>query len=193
MKVNICKGHRPKIDLNVYRVEPIVWKDMEFYKHHYLSSELNPSAICLMFTWNSQPVAFVALLNTPRKGLPNDMAVSRLVILPEYQGLGLSSVILNFCGGIISNKGNGARLNIKTIHDKVGTFLEKSTNWKPTSHNQKYRKDLEGKVFEKNIGFARSSYCYVYCGQKISGYENLIQPILKARENKVGVQEFCFD
>lgn len=193
MKLNICKGERPEIKLQVCRVEPTVWRDLEFAKHHYLSSELNPSAICLMFTWNNQPVAFVALLNTPRRNLPNDMAVSRLVILPEYQGLGFTSTLLNFCGGIISNRGNGARLNIKTIHEKVGKFLESSPNWKPTTHNQKYRKDLEGKTFEKNIGFARSSFCYVYCGQKISGYENLIQPIMKAREQKAGVQEFDFD
>lgn len=188
MNLNICKGKHPPIHLKASRVEPRVWYDLEFSKHHYLSSELNPSAICLLFTWNSQPVAFVALLNTPRKNLPNDMAVSRLVILPEYQGLGLTSILLNFCGGIISNKGNGARLNIKTIHEKVGRYLENSSNWKPTTHNQKYRKDLEGKTFKKNIGFARSSYCYVYCGQKIKGYDNLLQPIKNIREQKQGVQ-----
>lgn len=31
------------------------------------------------------------------------MAISRLVILPDYQGLGLSTIIFNFVGGIVKS------------------------------------------------------------------------------------------
>ncbi len=188
MHFEINKGDRPRVDLCVSRVEPTIWRDLEFYKHHYLSSELNKSAKCLLFTWNKNPIGFVALLNTPRKGLPHDMGVSRLVIYPQYQGLGLSSQILNFCGGIVANMGDDYRLCIKTIHEKVGKFLENSPQWKATVHNQKYRKDLENKVFEKNLGLSRSSYCYVYCGNKIKGYDDLLANIDFIREKHNGVQ-----
>lgn len=193
MKLDIVKGQRPEINLTVFRVESKVWWDLEFYKHHYLTNELNKSAKCFLFTWEKHPVAFIAILNTPRKGLPHDMAVSRMVVLPEFQGLGLSSEILNFCGGIISSMGDDYRLLIKTIHEKIGRFLENSKDWKPTLHNQKYRKDLEGKKFEKNLGLARSSYCYAYCGKKLEGYEDLLAPIQITRERAYGIQELDFD
>ena len=192
MTLNIQKGKHPKIDLEVSRVEAKVWYDLEFYKHHYLSFNLNPSAICLLFTWNKQPIGFVALLNTPGKDHPYDMAVSRLVILPEYQGLGLTSKLLNFCGGIISTKYEGARLCIKTIHEKVGQFLEHSPNWRPSCTNLKYRPDLDKKTQKLRKGLSRPSYCYIYCGEKLYGYENLIQSIHQTRQEKAGVQEFCF-
>lgn len=193
MRLNIRKGERPNIELNVSRVEPSVWRNLEFDKHHYLTNELNESAKCFLFTWEQNPVAFVALLNTPRKGLPHDMSISRMVILPQFQGLGISSQIMNFCGGIVKNQGEDYRLLIKTIHEKVGKFLENSNDWKATPHNGKYRKDLENKKFEKNLGLARSSFCYVYCGKKISGYEKLLLPINITREIKYGVQYLNFD
>lgn len=192
MKINLKKGERPNINLCVYRVEADVWWILDFYKHHYLTNELNVSSKCLLFTWEKNPVAFVAILNTPRKGLPHDMSVSRLVVLPEYQGLGVSSFILNFCGGIVCSMGSDYRLLIKTIHEKVGKFLGDSHDWRPTTHNQKYRKDLEGKKFENNLGLARSSFCYVYCGEKIKGYEDLLQPIKNIREKHYGIQELDF-
>lgn len=193
MRLNIRKGERPTIELNVSRVESSIWRNLEFDKHHYLTNELNESAKCFLFTWEQNPVAFVALLNTPRKGLPHDMSISRMVILPQFQGLGISSQIMNFCGGIVKNQGEDYRLLIKTIHEKVGKFLENSNDWKATSHNGKYRKDLENKKFEKNLGLARSSFCYVYCGGKISGYEKLLLPINITREIKYGVQYLNFD
>ena len=193
MRLNIRKGKRPNIELNVSRVESSIWRNLEFDKHHYLTNELNKSAKCLLFTWEQNPVAFVALLNTPNKGLPHDISISRMVVLPQFQGLGISSQIMNFCGGIVKNQGEDYRLLIKTIHEKVGRFLENSNNWKATSHNGKYRKDLENKNSKKNLGLARSSFCYVYCGEKISGYEKLLLPINILREIKYGVQYLNFD
>lgn len=193
MRLNIRKGKRPNIELNVSRVESSIWRNLEFDKHHYLTNELNKSAKCLLFTWEQNPVAFVALLNTPRKGLPHDISISRMVILPQFQGLGISSQIMNFCGGIVKNQGEDYRLLIKTIHEKVGKFLENSNNWKATLCNGKYRKGLENKNFKIYLGLARSSFCYVYCGEKISGYEKLLLPINITREIKYGVQYLNFD
>lgn len=184
MTVNIKKGEKPCIKIKVYRAEANIWEELGFDKHHYLTSDLNKSSKCLLFTWEDFPVAFVALLNSPKKGLPHDITVSRLVVLPQFQGLGLSSRILDFVGGIVKNQGEDYRLLIKTIHEKVGHFLTNSKKWKATSHNGKYRKDLESKKFKKNLGLARKSYCFVYCGEKIGGYEKILLPIDKVREIK---------
>lgn len=46
------KGQRPYIQLTVRRVEPSVWKSLEFSKCHYLTAELNKSCKCLLFEWD---------------------------------------------------------------------------------------------------------------------------------------------
>lgn len=182
--INHKKGKKPNIELTVQRVEPNVWHDLGFDKHHYLTSSLNKSCKCLLFSWDGEAVGFVAILNSPRKGEPCGFSISRVVLLPDYQGLGLSSMILNFCGGIITNMGDDYKLYIKTIHDRMGRYFERSDKWTPTSYNGKIRKNTEYENGKYNNRLERKSYCYKYCGEKISGYEDLLLPINELRNNK---------
>lgn len=165
--INKNKKDKPNIQLTVQRVESNVWYDLNFNKHHYLTSEMNKVCKSLLFCWDSIPVAFVGLLNSPRKGYPHDMTISRIVILPDFQGLGLSSIILNFCGGIVKSMGDDYRLLIKTIHEKMGKHLTKCDEWQPTAFNGKQRSNLihEGKKYKRR--FERISYCFKYVGEKL--------------------------
>ena len=185
--INKNKKTKPQINLQVQRVEANIWKELGFYKHHYLTHELNPSAKCLLFTWDDIPVGFIAILNSPRKGKPNGFSVSRLVLNPDYQGLGLSSIILNFCGGILKSLGDDYVLYMKTIHDKVGDFMNRSENWEATSYNGKVRNEKtkvsEGKKYQNRL--TRKSHCYKFIGQPIFGYEELLKPIKELREQKL--------
>lgn len=182
--INHKKGEKIDIQLKVQRVEYNVWYDLGFYKHHYLTSDLNKSCKCLLFTWNQTPVAFVALLNTPRKGLPHDMAISRIVILPDFQGLGLSSKITNFCGGIVKSLGQDYRLLIKTIHRLMGESFNRSNKWSPTQFNGKERKKTNYEQGKYNNRLIRKSYCFNYIGETIYGYEDLLLPVNTLRTQK---------
>lgn len=182
--INHKKGEKIDIKLSVKRVEPNVWYDLGFYKHHYLTSNLNKSCKCLLFTWNNIPVGFVGLLNTPRKGLPYDMSISRIVILPDFQGLGLSSKIINFCGGIVKSLGDNYRLLIKTIHELMGEYLTHSDKWTPTAFNGKERIKTNYESGKYNNRLQRKSYCFKYIGETIYGYENLLKPINELRKAK---------
>lgn len=162
-------------------------KTYGFDKHHYLTESLNKSCKCLLFMWNSVPVGFVGILNTPRKGMPNGCAISRIVIHPDYQGLGLSSRILNFCGGILKSLGDDYHLYIKTIHEKMGEALERNTTWNPTSYNGKQRKKVNFEDGKYNNRLDRKSYCFKYVGEPIYGYENLLRPINDLRKEKKNV------
>lgn len=185
--INKKKTQKPNIVLTVKRVEASEWKSLGFDKHHYLTHELNPSAKCLVFSWNGVPVAFMGMLNSPRKGMPFGHSVSRLVINPDFQGLGLSSKILNFCGGILKSLGDDYPLYIKTIHDKMGDYLTRSDKWSPTSYNGKTRSKestlSEGKRYQNRL--QRMSYCFKYIGEPIYGYEELLKPIKELRESKM--------
>lgn len=183
--IDKIKNKKPTIELTVQRVEPSEWKNLQFDKHHYLTADINKSCKCLVFSWNDVPVAFVGILNTPRKGLPHDMAISRLVILPDYQGLGLSSTILNFCGGIVKSLGEDYRLLIKTIHAKMGKHLTNCEEWEPTAFNGKQRTKTEYEKGKYNNRFERTSYCFKYVGEAKYGYEELLLPINELRKNKI--------
>lgn len=190
MKYNIIKhpkGKRPEIRLTVRRVESNVWN--MFKQHHYLTSRINKSCKCLLFEWNNVPVAFAAILNSPRGNCRWAMSISRLVVLPDFQGLGLSTIIFNFCGGIVkalSDDEHDYHLYIKTAHTKLGKALDHNPNARATvmdgkslgeyaaSHDSKYANRV-----------TRRSYCKEYIGSPLYGYEHLLKPIKELREEKL--------
>ena len=187
VKINHPKGQRPEIKLTVRRVEASVWTSMLFDKSHYLTSELNKSCKCLLFEWNNVPVAFVGILNTPRKGIPYGCSISRIVILPDYQGLGLSTIIFNFVGGIVkslSDDEHDYRLYIKTAHSKFGQALSRNPNVRGTVFDGKGRdkKSADNQRYRNRL--TRVSYCKEYIGDKIDGFQDMLKPIGDLRKSR---------
>ena len=186
--INHNKGQRPEIKLTIRRVEASVWYSLGFHKHHYLVEEINPSCKCFLFEWNDQPVAFAALLNTPRRGVAYGMSISRIVVLPDFQGLGLSRQICNFCGGIIKSMAteeHGYELYIKLAHEKLGEALNRDVaNWEGTSFDGKTRNPKAFDTERYANRLTRKPYCKKYIGKRINGYEDLLLPIKDMRENK---------
>ena len=174
-----CLRQRPQISLQVYRTEPDTWE--LFKKHHYMTESLNKSAACFVFLWDKQIVAFAAILPQIGKGVGKAMRMSRLVILPDFQGLGLGGKILDFMGGVCC--ANGFKFYIKTVNPRMGYHLEHSDKWKPTNHNGKLR--TEKKVVDKYGSLlVRPSYCFQYIGEGIEGYNDLMQNVNKMRYDK---------
>lgn len=176
------KGERPQINLQIQRVESSVW-DL-FKKHHYLTQEMNKGAKCFVFTWNDELVGFISFLNQPNKRKRNGMRFSRLVVLPDYQGLGLAGTILDFSAAIIKSQGDDYEVYAKAIHPQLGKFWHRSPNWQPTAQNEKFRKDVncEGTKYKHRL--QRASYCYKYVGEPIYGYDDLLKPINELRDEK---------
>ena len=181
------KGERPPIHLTVRRVEPSVWSI--FKNYHYLSAELNKSCKCLLFEWDGVPIGFVGILNTPRKGIPYGCAISRMVLLPDYQGLGLSTTIFNFCGGIIkglSDEEHDYKLYIKTAHSKFGKALDRNPNVVGTAYDKKGRNERDADRARYRNRLTRVSFCKEYIGKPIKGYEDLLKSISELRKEKDG-------
>ena len=72
-----------------------------FRKYHYLNTNLNAASRCFAMTINNRPVAFCAVIHFPHP-VRCYKKVHRLVVLPDYQGLGLGKVFLNFIGQYIN-------------------------------------------------------------------------------------------
>ena len=184
------KGERPPIHLTVRRVEPSVWSI--FKNYHYLTAELNKSCKCLLFEWDGVPVGFVGILNTPRKGIPYGCSISRIVILPDYQGLGLSTIIFNFIGGIVkslSDDEHDYKLYIKTAHRKFGEALGRNPNVRGTMFDGKGRDKtaIEHDSHKYRNRLQRVSYCKEYIGDKIDGFKDILRPIAEMRKIKATI------
>ena len=173
---------RPKILLQVSRVESETWK---FFKnHHYLTTECSKGFGYLLFEWNFKPVAICVYKPQPTGSVPNGYGLSRTVVLPDFQGMGIGSKVSEFVSSILIN--NKKRVFTKTINPALGEYREKSKNFKPTSKNRKIRNDAQTDNMVKTR-LSRASYCHEYIGEKINGFEELLLPINEMRIKNANV------
>ena len=91
---------RPSIELRIQRVHHSYWS--VFSRHHYLSKDLNPSAVCFaaFLASTGRPVAFNAWLSQPHRSIPNMRRSSRVVTLPDYQGVGIGNRLVETCASL---------------------------------------------------------------------------------------------
>jgi ABC-type taurine transport system ATPase subunit len=177
-KCEYLRQGRPKIELQVSRVEAETWNF--FKKHHYLTENVNQSYIFLLFEWNNKPIGMSVIgRHIGRNNVEKSFRGSRVVVLPDYQGMGIGSKISEFSAGIIKNR--GGKYYTKTINPALGEYRNKELNrWKPTAFNGKNRISKGHSIVYKNLK-ERASYCHEYIGDCIDGYEDLLLPIYKMR------------
>jgi GNAT superfamily N-acetyltransferase len=65
-----------------------------FRQHHYLNGSLGAGVRCYTALYQGKPIAFVAVACVRMKA--KYYRVSRLVVLPDYQGIGVGKRLLNF-------------------------------------------------------------------------------------------------
>jgi ABC-type transport system involved in cytochrome c biogenesis ATPase subunit/GNAT superfamily N-acetyltransferase len=94
---------RPGIPVEISPVRHDAWE--MFSRFHYLTAELHRAARCfVLFAGESRtPAAFAGLVHRPisnrKPGQPKSViGVSRIVTLPDWQGLGLAFVLLDALG-----------------------------------------------------------------------------------------------
>lgn len=115
---------RPRINLRVVRCRQDLWR--MFAPHHYLSGNLSRGAHCYVALWDGEPVAFCAILALI--GKRGCWRISRLVTLPDYQGLGIGMRLAAGLGGHYAEQ--GLRLSITTSHPAVIAHCQRSTRWR---------------------------------------------------------------
>ena len=148
---------KPKIELEIFRCRYETWRI--FKQHHYLSDELNKAAKSFCMTWNDKPIAFIAILPMPSGYLQNAFRVSRLVVLPDYQGLGIGIKILNYFGTMYKNL--NLSLYIKTSNPSLFNGMSRNQhNWKLVNENnniEQIKKENENikKNDNRNVFFFR--------------------------------------
>jgi len=116
---------RPKIQVEIRRVRYEAWE--LFAKYHYMSQDLNKAARCYGLFCDGKIACFAGLLTRPHPRVTDIMGVSRVVTLPDFQGLGLAYVLLDAVGS--AYKALGKRLHNYPNHPAYIRSNQRSPNW----------------------------------------------------------------
>ena len=105
-----------------------------FSKYHYLNHSHNNASSVYLAIVNNVLVGFISIIHFPHQKIKNMKKVHRLVILPEYQGIGLGVKLLNEIANIY--KKQKYRLTITTSSPSLINTLKKSFLWKCIRFNR---------------------------------------------------------
>lgn len=119
---------RPQLELKIYPATKAFWG--MFSRHHYLSSELHTAAQCFVAYIGDQPVAFTSYLHFPHAKIKDIKMGHRLVVLPDYQGLGIASRLEDWLGEYLH--GLGYRYRNVVAHPAMIRLYSKSPRWQNT-------------------------------------------------------------
>lgn len=115
---------RPPLHLQVRGCSRTLWP--RFARHHYLSGSLSCAVKCYAAFEEQIPVAFCAVLS--HLGRPEIHRITRLVVLPEYQGLGVGRNLLERVAA--AEFSDCYRVRITTSHPAMVQVLSRSPIWR---------------------------------------------------------------
>jgi len=153
---------RPSIELKIYKCHYNNWR--LFAKHHYLDSKkLSTSSQCYVALYDEIPVSFCSVMsNCGHKGRRR---ISRIVTLPDYQGIGIGKALLNFVADKYKNDRH--RVSIGTSHPAMVQSLHRDDRWILTSINSSENNKgttQKTKGLRNSIVIGRKVACFEYKG-----------------------------
>ncbi|HEY2760132.1 MAG TPA: GNAT family N-acetyltransferase [Pirellulales bacterium] len=115
---------RPPIQLQLHRCRHTLWRI--FARHHYLSAGLSKMARCFVALWHGEPVSFCATL--PVIGKKKHWRISRIVTLPDYQGVGIGMRVVEEVADL--HRAEGSRMNVTASHPALIAHCRRSPKWR---------------------------------------------------------------
>ena len=169
---------RPEIELSIFRCIYETWNI--FKHHHYMTQDLNKAAICYVILWNDKPIGFIAILPFPHGHIKNGFRISRIVVLSDFQGLGIGFKIIDYFASLYYKIGR--TMYIKTSNVALFGAMEKNkNNWKLTNEVKKEQLNSEwmlkqqtsdkGGMLKLRNAITKS---FKYIGNKSKDSENMI-------------------
>ena len=146
-----CLRRRPPVELEIRESDWRYWPLFE--PHHYLKMPLMIAARCYVGFVDGQPVAHVAVSTRP--GLVEARAC-RLVIMPEWQGIGVGLRFLNRVCQAWAEGDNRYGLQLPTLfhtsHPGLAGALRRAAGWTQVSGR------LHGELKSRSLETLRRSY-----------------------------------
>jgi GNAT superfamily N-acetyltransferase len=156
---------RPEMVVEVRQVDRTLWD--VFAPHHYLTGSLHPFARCYIASVSGELAAFAAAIPFPHATIRNGWRGTRLVTLPDFQGLGIGPRLSDWVAE--AHVRAGFRYYAKTTHSRLGEYRDRHPNWHATSHSRrKTNRERKAPTSFGNrtenawVGSTRPSYSHQY-------------------------------
>ena len=150
---------RPDLAVELRHVEYRAWE--LFAPFHYLTADLNQAARCWCLFVDQQPVSFAAVLHRPTNRPTRIKGVSRLVTLPDWQGLGLAMILVDQLGALYAAQ--GYELRTYPAHPALIRSFDRSPRWKLEKKPGKFS-SRPGETGNAPMG-GRPCAVFSYCGE----------------------------
>jgi GNAT superfamily N-acetyltransferase len=95
-----------------------------FRSYHYLNSSLGVGIRCYTATYQDKPIAFIAVSAIKMK--TRYYRVSRLVVLPDYQGIGVGKKLLGFIAELYTSQ---TKLPFYIVTSNPQIIKSKNSRW----------------------------------------------------------------
>lgn len=97
---------RPEIELRVYRAGRSAWR--LFARYHYMTSSLPAMPEIYVGMYDDRPVAVCVMVMNGKIGMAR---ISRLVVLPDYQGVGIGGRLMDAMAALYREQGYAVRIS----------------------------------------------------------------------------------
>jgi GNAT superfamily N-acetyltransferase len=151
---------RPAIELEIFRCRRSAWR--MFARHHYLSGALAQYARCFLALWEGVPVAFCATVSLI--GRKHRWRISRIVTLPDYQGMGLGMAMAE--GVAQLHVAEGHRVNVTASHPALIAHCRRSPRWKTVGVKKTGSRDTRRFVHNYHSSIGRAVVSFEYMGSR---------------------------
>jgi GNAT superfamily N-acetyltransferase len=146
----LCR--RPEIKIEIKRVKGY-WE--YFRRYHYLNHEINKSGHEYVGFYNDKPIAFCSVINFPHPIHHHMWKIHRIVVLPDYQGIGISKKMMI----AISNIYKPEYFGITTSLNNFAKMLMKDNRW-ILIRSGRTGKNKGNKSLNKSLSFNRNTYSF---------------------------------
>jgi GNAT superfamily N-acetyltransferase len=155
---------RPAIKLEIHRCEVVAWQ--MFKRHHYLSGSLARGARCYLATWDGVPVNFCATL--PLVGRKYHRRFTRIVTLPDYQGIGIGMRAVAAVAAL--HRAEGLRINVTSSHPALIRHCQRSPLWRTVNVKKSGGSGRSAAFRNYRDAAGRAVVSFEYVGEKVSAF-----------------------
>lgn len=151
---------RPSVECTVARVPYSAWK--LFAPFHYMSADLHRAARCFGLWVGDRLAAFAGVIHFPHPKVNDVKRVSRLVTLPDYQGMGLAFALVDKLGS--AYKAAGLRLRCYPAHPALVRSYDRSALWSLKKEPGTFDSMPKVSTLLKGAQKLRPNAVFEYCG-----------------------------
>lgn len=150
---------RPGIKISIHRCDRKLWG--MFRKYHYMNTDIYKSATCFVGVHEGKPVVFMASINMPSRHSSRRIKVGhRLVVLPDYQGIGLGHAFSTWVAKHFMKQ--GIRYRITSSSKPLAKQRIESAEWVLESYG--HQRILPGGAI-KSRSSKRVTHTFEYVGK----------------------------